>query len=207
MSRPSTPRLPLSDPAGASVVAALESDPFYLAISAGHARDPERRRAALAEYFAYSIQEGQQAGRCVRPGDPALGVAVWLLPQPRDVESAMADEKSVFLAAALGEQGFANYRDIVGFMTRQVHRIVARDSWYLSIVAVSPSIQGRGLGRQLLEPTLAEADAVGASCYLETFSGRSTPFYERLGFVTRASFDEPTTHAGYAVMVRTPVQR
>ncbi len=68
------------DPANASAVAALENDPFYRSICASSARDTVRRRAILAQYFAYSIQEGRDIGRCVHLADPTRGVAVWLLP-------------------------------------------------------------------------------------------------------------------------------
>ncbi len=67
-----------------------------------------------------------------------------------------------------------------------------------------PAAQGQGLGRKLLEPTVAEADRVNATCYLETFSPRNLSFYERLGFSTKARFTEPTTGADYALMVRHP---
>jgi hypothetical protein len=49
-----------------------------------------------------------------------------------------------------------------------------------------------------------EADANDAISYLETFGLRTTRFYERLGFSTVARFDEPTTGAQYALMVRNP---
>jgi N-acetylglutamate synthase-like GNAT family acetyltransferase len=74
----------------------------------------------------------------------------------------------------------------------------------LSIIAVDPSLHGRGLGQQLLQPTLMDADANDAISYLETFGLRTTRFYERLGFSTVARFDEPTTGAQYALMVRNP---
>jgi hypothetical protein len=44
------------DPACASVVAALEDDPFYRAICGASLRDATRRRAALTQYFAYLTQ-------------------------------------------------------------------------------------------------------------------------------------------------------
>ena len=84
--------------------------------------------------------------------------------------------------------------------------LVDESAWYLSIVAVDPAVQGQGLGRILLEPTIAEADRAGVTCYLETFSQRNLPFYQRLGFETAALFTEPTTGADYAVMVRRPVK-
>lgn len=77
---------------------------------------------------------------------------------------------------------------IVEFMKAKSARVVAGDAWYLSIVAVDPAPQGKGLGRKLLEPTIAEADRVGATCFLETFSPRNLSFYEQLGFASEARF-------------------
>jgi len=192
------------DPACASAVAALEDDPFYRAICASHAHDAARRRAVLAQYFAYSIQEGKEIGRCVHLADPTLGVAVWLLPQAPDVQSRAAQKKRALLETTLDAEGCANYYRIVNFMRAKAAGVVSDAAWYLSIVAVDPASQGRGLGRKLLESTLAEADGFSATCYLETFSTRNLPFYERLGFGTVARFTEPTTGAGYSVMVRFP---
>lgn len=193
------------DPASASAVAALENDPFYRSICAAYVRDAVRRRAVLAQYFAYSIQEGRDIGRCVHLPDRTRGVAVWLLPQAPDVQSCAAHKKRVFLEMTLDAEGCANYYRIVNFMSTKAANVVDDNAWYLSIVAVDPTAQGQGLGRKLLEPTIAEADRISATCYLETFSPRNLSFYERLGFATAARFTEPTTGADYAVMVRHPI--
>lgn len=185
-----------------SVVAALEDDPFYRSICAGFEHNADRRRAVLAQYFAYSIQEGKEIGRCVHLADHTQGVAVWLPPQFPDVKSRTAENKRAFLQAILEVQGCANYYSILNFMTAKATSVLNGEAWYLSIVAVDPALQGQGLGRKLLEPTLEEADRVSATCYLETFSPRNVSFYERLGFSIKARFVEPTTGADYTVMVR-----
>jgi len=192
------------DPACSSLVAALEDDPFYLSICAPRARDAARRRAVLAGYFDYSIQEGRDIGRCVHLADPARGAAVWLLPQAPDAHARAARKKRAFLEATLNAEGCANYYRIVHFMKSKAAGVVDDEAWYLSIIAVDPAAQGQGLGRTLLEPTLAEADRVSATCYLETFNPRSISFYERLRFRTEAGFAEPTTGANYALLPRSP---
>jgi GNAT superfamily N-acetyltransferase len=192
------------DPACASAVAALEDDPFYRSICGAYVNDATRRRAILTEYFAYSIQEGRDIGRCVHLEEHTRGVAVWLLPQTPEVQSRATKNKRAFLEKALDAEGCANYYRIAEFMHGKSTSLVDGEAWYLSIVAVNPALQGQGLGRKLLEPTIAEADRVGATCYLETFSPRNFSFYERLGFATKARFAEPTAGAEYAVMVRYP---
>lgn len=184
----------MPDPAAATAAAALADNPFYRSICSN--------RSVLAQYLDYSIQEGLALGRSVHLSDPTRGVAVWLLPQPAAILSRAAVEKRAFLGATLGADGYANYRRIVDYMNAQTASIIDGDAWYLSILAVDPASQGQGLGRQLLEPTLAEADRASAVCWLETFNPRSIPFYQRCGFDTVAQFFEPTSGSDYTVMVR-----
>ena len=87
-------------------------------------------------------------------------------------------------------------------MHPRAERLVSPQAWYLSIVAINPTQQGRGLGQRLLAPTLLEAERRGVECFLETFSTRNLSFYRRLGFHERAKYMEPTTGAEYALMVR-----
>jgi len=196
-----------TDPATPSAVAALEDDPFYRSICAPYDGDTVRRRAVLAKYFDYSIQEGRELGRCIHLADEARGVAVWLLPQAPEVESQAAQQKRTFLQTELSADGCANYYRIIKFMSAKSATLVDDAAWYLSIVGVDPAAQGQGLGRKLLEPTIAEADRAGVTCYLETFSPRNLPFYQRLGFAAAARFTEPTTGAEYTVTIRHPRQR
>src|SRR5271155_1991376 len=84
-----------------SAVAALENDPFYRAICGAYAYDAAGRRVALERYFAYSIKEGEELGRCFHVAEPASGVAVWLLPQSPDVQSLAARNKRAFLEKTL----------------------------------------------------------------------------------------------------------
>jgi GNAT superfamily N-acetyltransferase len=193
-----------TDPACSSVVAALEDDPFYRSISEAFAGDVAERRSVLTRYFAYSIEEGRALGRTVHLADPSRGIAVWLLPQSDAIRTRAAAQKRLFLENTLGTRGTGNYYRMVEYMSGKSKALVSEQAWYLSIIAVDPALHGGGLGQQLLAPTLMEADANGATSYLETFGPRTVRFYERLGFATLARFDEPTTGAQYALMARSP---
>src|ERR1700688_496707 len=100
----------------AALVDSLRFDPFYITITEDFADDEERRREALARYFAYSMSEGARMGRLVVWPDPAAGAAVWLLPAEMPVHDAEAKAKAEFLTAALGANGGDAYRRIVEFM-------------------------------------------------------------------------------------------
>ena len=191
----------------AALVDALRYDPFYVTITEEFAGDEARRREALARYFDYSMSEGARVGRLVVWPDPSVGAAVWLLPAEKFVDDAEAKAKAEFLAAALGATGADAYWRIIDFMRPRALAAVADSAWYLSIVGVKPSAQGQGIGRRLIEPTLAEADDAGAQCYLETFDHRNPGFYQRLGFSAIECHAEHVTGATYTIMRRNPETR
>jgi GNAT superfamily N-acetyltransferase len=188
----------------AALVDSLRYDPFYETITKEFTDNEARRRQALARYFDYSMSEGARMGRLFVWPDPAVGAAVWLLPAEASVYNAEAKAKAEFLVAALGAAGWDAYRRIIDFMRPRAAAAVATTAWYLSIVGVTPSAQGRGIGKRLIEPTLADADDAAVDCYLETFDRRNPGFYQRLGFYVVGSHAEPTTGATYNIMVRNP---
>jgi len=184
-----------------ALVDALAEDPFYAAITVDYAADVIRRREILARYFDYSLTEGFQFGRRVLLREPAAA-AIWLLPVSPEQQATQDAAKAHYLATRLGPLGNANYHHILQFMQPRAAALIGESAWYLSIAGVNPAAQGQGAGARLLAPTLAEADAAGVGCYLETFSSRSRRFYERLGFGCCATHLEPVTGAEYAIMFR-----
>jgi GNAT superfamily N-acetyltransferase len=190
--------------ASVALAESLFDDPFYWSITDGFGDDHAARKVALQQYFHYSLEEAQRTGRCVIAPDPSLGGAAWLLPRSSEVAAAEAAAKAQFLRAALGHRGTENYERIVHFMAPLAAKVIPAGAWYLSIIGVLPSAQGRNIGATLLAGTLEEASRARAICYLETFSARNLSFYERRGFRQVANHLEPTTHREYTVMQRDP---
>ncbi|MEM1243152.1 MAG: GNAT family N-acetyltransferase [Cyanobacteria bacterium P01_H01_bin.26] len=54
--------------------------------------------------------------------------------------------------------------------------------WYLGIMVVNPTCQGRGVGGRLLQPILKRASNEGVVCYLVTFTEQAVRFYQKHGF-------------------------
>lgn len=83
---------------------------------------------------------------------------------------------------ALVGQGFATlrrwgevYRTLLAVHPEEPH-------WYLSVIGVEPTSQGRGLGRALLSRYLERVDRERMPSYLESDRAANLPFYERAGF-------------------------
>jgi GNAT superfamily N-acetyltransferase len=166
----------------AALVDSLRHDPFYVTNTQEFAESEARRWQALGRYFDYSMSEGARMGRLVVWPDPSVGAAVWLLPAQKAVYDAEAKAKAEALATSLGATGADAYWRIIDFMRPRALAVVPESAWYLSIVGVTPSAQGQGIGSRLIEPTLAEADEAGVDCYLETFDDRNPGSTSDLGF-------------------------
>jgi GNAT superfamily N-acetyltransferase len=190
--------------AATALAESLRDDPFYAAITVDFEADAAARHKVLTEYCRYSLREGYQISTVVILEDNPHGGAIWNQPQPPGVTQHAAAAKHAAFAALLGPQGFDNYRAILAFMEPSAHAVIPAHAWYLSILGVAPRLQGQGLGRALLKPTLRQADRSGSRCFLETFNSATLHFYNRLGFSEVAEHVEPTTGARYWIMLREP---
>src|SRR4029453_5891123 len=105
--------------------------------------------------------------RTVHLADPPQGVAARLLPQSAEIRTRAAERKAPFPANTLGARGVRNYYRMVEYMSGKSEALVSDQAWYLSIIAVDPSLQGLGLGQQLLHPTLLERSEKDGISFLE----------------------------------------
>ena len=116
-------------------------------------------------------------------------VAAWMdsaTPVPPSVIDALADE----VAAHEGTRHPAS----LAAASSGVDTAPAGRSFHLGVVGTTPSQQRRGLAGRTLAPVLAEADALGLPCTLETSTVSNVAFYERFGFRTAAQWVVP--HGG-----------
>ena len=107
--------------------------------------------------------------------DDGTGAAMWLGPgvEP-DVEmlqhlleqNAPADRQDEMMAV---------FEQMGGYHPHEPH-------WYLPLIGVDPTQQGRGLGTALLRHAVGQFDAEGLPAYLESSNPRNISLYRRLGF-------------------------
>ncbi|PIE64731.1 MAG: hypothetical protein CSA26_06735 [Desulfobacterales bacterium] len=180
---------------------ALTEDAFYITMEASvdNKRSP---REAMIKYMDYSMQEAAAYGELILPTGHTYGASLWSRPIDEKKEAERDRLKEAFLFRQMGEKSLETYRNIVDSMSLLSGQVVDKSFWYLSILGLHPSCQGKGRGGSLLVDVLQKADRHGADTYLETFTPRNISFYERFSFQTVADFHEPNTNARYWVMVR-----
>jgi GNAT superfamily N-acetyltransferase len=179
---------------------ALADDAFYQTMLGA----ADSNTKMLDAYLDYAMQEALEFGQLTLCARPDQGAAIWSLPVSELKNQAKNDAKKAFLLTHMGLTSLNTYQAITGFMSQQAQGIVNDNDWYLSILGIHPSQQGKGLGKQLLMPALKQADNAGKACYLETFTPANMSFYARLGFVACHQAYEPTCQHHYWVMRRQP---
>lgn len=180
---------------------ALTADAFYITMERT-VTGSEAAREAMLRYLDYSMVEGETYGALTFPPRGVYGGAIWSKPLDAEKTSRKEAAKKKFLAQHMGNESLRTYLAITEFMSACSAPRVPADSWYLSIAGLAPEFQGRGVGASLLEGVIAEADALGVATWLETFTPRNMSFYQRLGYRSVVSFEEPTTGSEYWLLVR-----
>lgn len=133
-----------------------------------------KRQVRLHRFFAIELRHMALArGRVWTTSDLAgaalsLPPGLWRAPLRATLLEGTAFGAHVSRAARLGA---AMERSHV----REPH-------YYVRDIGVLPAMQGKGLGRALLRPTLERCDREGLPAYLEASSERNAALYERLGF-------------------------
>ena len=180
---------------------ALVEDAFYITMEQQLGEQGEAREAML-RYLDYSMVEARDYGTLYFPETHRHGVAVWSQPLSAEREEQKKRAKIEFLQHQIGTDSAVRYERIADFMSSQSDAIIDTSAWYLSIVGILPAWQNRGLGHSLITPILEQADQAGVSTFLETFTPRNEPFYQRLGYRVAGSFFEPTIGSHYSLMLR-----
>jgi ribosomal protein S18 acetylase RimI-like enzyme len=107
--------------------------------------------------------------------DGYKGAALWLPPniQPNE-EKMMTIIKEVVPEQRL-DAAFSVFEKMGSFHPGEPH-------WYLPLIGVDPSQQGRGYGSQLMKHALERCDREKTIAYLESSNPRNLSLYIRCGF-------------------------
>lgn len=180
---------------------AFEHDPLYgFLVPAG----PDRG-LRLRELFGLILRHLSDDWREAFTTPDAGAMALWLRPGMQKVSFIRQARLLPTFSRVLGLRRIPGGLRLMAHMDALHARFAPEPHFYLSLLAVAPAQQGRGLGKALLTPMLERCDRERLRIYLETAQPENVPFYERQGFRVLAE----TPYDGYPTlwsMARAPGQ-
>ena len=155
---------------------AFMSDPVYTWMLPGRLRmRPRLRTMFVAEMEQYVLRNGGT----VWTTSAYDGAVCELPPGAWELPKSMTGKEALRWLRAFGRRlplAIRVQRAMEARHLREPH-------FYVRIVGVRSSRQGRGIGSALMRPTLQRADSAGVPAYIEASTRRSAALYERLGFL------------------------
>lgn len=162
----------------ATLARAFSIDPLFDFFS----RDLLHEHRLLPSLFSAYMAELRSFGRAwvaTVDGRPR-GYAGWLPPGtlPRSTGRELGVALRALPVVVRGRHTLGGAR----LLAETERRHPRGEHWYLQLLGVDPTMQGRGCGAALIEPGLAAADADGLFCYLETQKESNLAWYARFDF-------------------------
>jgi ribosomal protein S18 acetylase RimI-like enzyme len=108
------------------------------------------------------------------------GAALWLPPGVHPDAERMGALMQQYVTGQILEEMQQVFEQMGSYHPEEPH-------WYLPLIGVDPSHQGRGLGAALMRHALERCDADGVPAYLESSNPRNISLYQRHGFEALAT--------------------
>jgi len=153
-----------------TIIAAFIADPFVRFIwPSPHAYFQNGPRF-LREFAGASFEHGS-----ARVSAGFSGAALWLPPGAHSNDDA--------LEVIVRETTAPEHLDDVLLALQQMGEAHPEEShWYLPVIGVEPTAQGRGIGGILMREAVARCDEAQSLAYLESTNPRNISLYKRHGF-------------------------
>jgi ribosomal protein S18 acetylase RimI-like enzyme len=128
--------------------------------------------------------------------DGYVGAALWLPPDVHPDEEALIALVQQTVSENIQKDFFPVLEQMGRYHPSESH-------WYLPLMGVDPSQQGKGFGSALLQHTLKQFDRDNKLAYLESSNPRNIPLYKRHGFELLDTIQSRTSPS-IAPMLRRP---
>ena len=107
--------------------------------------------------------------------DGYIGAALWLPPDVHPDENSLIALIQQTVSEQIQKDFFRVFEQMDRYHPSEPH-------WYLPLMGVDPSQQGKGFGSALLQHTLIQFDQDNKLAYLESSNPRNIQLYKRHGF-------------------------
>jgi GNAT superfamily N-acetyltransferase len=149
--------------------------------------EPKKREIKLEGFFRCILRFEFYSGVLLGIGDPLQGCALWNFPNKGKKRNLsifkIIFHKDVFRFIIKRDFPISLKALRIFIHNNKMHKKYAPDShYYLSILGVLPTAQGKGLGSKLILNFLNQINGQNVAVYLETMKDSNVSFYKKLGF-------------------------
>ncbi|NVM30890.1 MAG: GNAT family N-acetyltransferase [Candidatus Helarchaeota archaeon] len=190
-------RLSINDAVEAAEVLAeaFYNDPLWVYLEPNNIR----RKKIIQKFFKIFVYLQLNSSLVYGIGDPLKGVASWKPPTSRKISlwEGMKTAWRIINSGIIGLYFSRILRMLIRswrIFTRieKMHKKYAPEPhYYLEMIGIFPTSQGKGLASKLINYVLKHVDAKSMSTYLETLNPKNVALYEHFGFEFRERWDIP----------------
>ncbi len=188
------------------LVKAFHNDPLWLYLEP----DDKKRRKIIPKFFKIFVNLQLGFNHLFGIGDPIEGVASWSPPSPQNI-SVWGIMKAAWriinsdifslIFSPIVRKFLKSWR--IFTRIEKMHKKHAPEPhYYLEMIGISPTSQGKGLASKLINFILNHPAANSTSAYLETMNPKNVKLYEHFGFECREQWNVPGTNLSVWALYR-----
>jgi len=168
--------------------------------------DPVRRTQLAPKLAGAGLRYAVRCGSPLVTVGHIRGVAIWFAPDAAPPSEAdVVDSGISAVPETLGSESWERLKCLLDHLDELHAKTVPEPHWYLTVLAVDPAWQRRGIGMALMQPVFDVADRDGVACYLESPTAENTRYYGQRGFRTIDETIVPGSDFTISLMVREPL--
>ena len=188
--------------AGSVLSKAFNLDPIFSFLIP----DTNQRLKTLNHYFQHVIKYGIHYGEVY--SSPNLeAISVWLSPKNSSHTRWKAIKTGALVLPMKVKWKYLTLQNKIYKFTDNLHKKLVPDPhWYLSLIGVEPSHQGKGFGQQLLSTTINRIEPESKPIYLETNKEKNVELFKRFGFRILKKVIVPDTEIFHWSLLRNPIK-
>lgn len=186
-------------PAADVLSRAFQNDPLFTYFLPNEVE----RENKLPHLFEFIIRYTIKYGEVFAPSPDLEGIALWLPSEKADM-SPWGMLRSGVLSMPF-KMGMGFMRTMMSYMeyATEIHKRWAPfEHWYLCLIGVAPTFQGKGYASAMLKPMFSRMDTERIPCYLETLSQKDVSIYRHYGFELVEEGTIPGTKTALWAMLR-----
>lgn len=186
--------------AGRVLADAFHHDPIWNKIFEGESDIEKKFRAFFETPVRYCLKYGE----VYAPSEQIEGVIGWVPGEYADMTAwPMICSGAIFSAIRMGWNIPKKLAPLSGTIVKDRHENMPGGAYlYLLIVGVNTGMQGKGLGRQLIDAAIEKSERDKLRLYLETETEENARMYEHFGFRLLKKITLPVLNLPMWEMVR-----